>query len=617
MPKRYTEFILPDQETPSDNYIDAGGYADGNEYLIVSSLYAPNSNMDTDRTDECKYYDEHEIITMIGGGNSGSGNAQFAMILDGSGSITSGDWTIMRNGVADAIRNCLPHDGSVELTVIQFSTGPAANARVEIAPIVINAANFESVATTVQGISQLNGRTPVYAGIDLATTTLFASPNFASYPRKVINLVTDGAPNEGSPTPQQAAINSRNNLISTLGMTPDEDEFDIEFVGSADISWFRDNIAWPEPGYDNWPPTGPGWIRQVSSYTEFSATICEKFELIFGGMYVPRFAFEFDAVDGTGLFLNGMDQLPPTADANGPYYGNCEEPVIFDGSGSHDNDESGLTIVQYDWKFFSGDTWHNDIGAYPSYTYNTPGTYMVSLRVTDNEGATDEVSVFVDITCDGDDDDDDDDTDARIVMENAYPCDEDTYFAYLKAENIPVDVCSVEVSLSWDPDVVSIVDVDDGEFETLVPYLDNVAGTLNILAYNTVTPAFTGDFNIARIEFGATGDTDDNCPLVISESLLLTCDPVPDEVIHAAVNGMALICGPNGGTTDCDGDMNGDTSINSADVRYLALHIAGDPAYSILYAEGDVNSDLSINSADVRYLALFLAGDPNYDPLCP
>jgi hypothetical protein len=68
---------------------------------------------------------------------------------------------------------------------------------------------------------------------------------------------------------------------------------------------------------------------------------------------------------------------------------------------------------------------------------------------------------------------------------------------------------------------------------------------------------------------------------------------------------------------NADGDMNDDGLVNSADVRYLALNIVGDPAYDPLYSPGDVNSDGLINSADVRYLALFLVGDPAYTPLYP
>ena len=44
------------------------------------------------------------------------------MVLDGSGSINEHDWDLMRNGLANAVENesVFPHDGSVELTVIQF-----------------------------------------------------------------------------------------------------------------------------------------------------------------------------------------------------------------------------------------------------------------------------------------------------------------------------------------------------------------------------------------------------------------------------------------------------------------------------------------------------------------
>ena len=47
---------------------------------------------------------------------------QLAMILDGSGSISSSDFNIMKEGLARSIENAsiFPHDGNVELTVIQF-----------------------------------------------------------------------------------------------------------------------------------------------------------------------------------------------------------------------------------------------------------------------------------------------------------------------------------------------------------------------------------------------------------------------------------------------------------------------------------------------------------------
>jgi large repetitive protein len=81
----------------------------------------------------------------------------------------------------------------------------------------------------------------------------------------------------------------------------------------------------------------------------------------------------------------------PAADAGGPYEAallNTE--VAFDGSASSDPNGS---ITDYSWNF--GDGSPNDSGADlsgPSHTYttpSTPGSYTVTLTVTDNDGNTD------------------------------------------------------------------------------------------------------------------------------------------------------------------------------------------------------------------------------------
>ena len=78
--------------------------------------------------------------------------------------------------------------------------------------------------------------------------------------------------------------------------------------------------------------------------------------------------------------------LPPIPDINNPYYQDicvgCKP--YFDGSTSYDQDEDGNSVETYYWKYFGGDSWHND-GAEPNHTYNTAGVYYVSLRVRDDE----------------------------------------------------------------------------------------------------------------------------------------------------------------------------------------------------------------------------------------
>ena len=67
--------------------------------------------------------------------------------------------------------------------------------------------------------------------------------------------------------------------------------------------------------------------------------------------------------------------------------------VAFDGSGSSD---PGGSIASYSWNF--GDGSPAGSGATPQHTYAAPGTYQVTLTVTDNQGATGHVTKAVTVT---------------------------------------------------------------------------------------------------------------------------------------------------------------------------------------------------------------------------
>jgi len=82
----------------------------------------------------------------------------------------------------------------------------------------------------------------------------------------------------------------------------------------------------------------------------------------------------------------------PVAIPGGPYTGNVNVPVTFDGSASYDSDGGELT---YAWDFGDGTTGE---GMTPQHTYAMAGTYTVSLTVTDNDQKSDTASTTATIS---------------------------------------------------------------------------------------------------------------------------------------------------------------------------------------------------------------------------
>lgn len=68
----------------------------------------------------------------------------------------------------------------------------------------------------------------------------------------------------------------------------------------------------------------------------------------------------------------------PICNAGGPYIATAGVPVTFDGTGSSGGG-SGVVITSYAWNFGDGMT---GVGAAPSHSYLFPGTYTVTLTVT-------------------------------------------------------------------------------------------------------------------------------------------------------------------------------------------------------------------------------------------
>jgi len=269
-----------------------------------------------------------------------SAPTQLVCILDGSTSITDQNWSTFTHGLADAIKSSsFPHDGSVELTIIQFGGQKSSsyyNARIECGgPRIVTDANYSIIANSIwtnenQMIQQYTGYpptahitsyTPLSCGIRRVNDFLISSANYHDY-KHVICLITDGAPNckgniypigsdagrykidiqpSGDPTAldysrgKTDAENARTETINNV--LKQKDEFDALVIHGKKygdepsfpdlVSWLKQSIAWP--GNYQWledqeTPPGPGWVRVVNSWDDFPQAIQKMFNVLFNGI---------------------------------------------------------------------------------------------------------------------------------------------------------------------------------------------------------------------------------------------------------------------------------------------------------------------------------------------
>jgi uncharacterized protein YegL len=256
----------------------------------------------------------------------GNAKIQLCMVIDGSGSISGTEWTTVKNGVADAIRNQVPHDGSVELSIIQFGySSTSGYAKIETPPTVVTSANYETIASNVTAMAHGAGNTPMAHGLYLGWTTIKSSINFATSTRQIINLATDGIPNirnnnATSDLDGSGGTNAYDDVIAVANyaVTQGLDELDAEGIGISNSSrdWLSSYVVRPQPG-NLAPPFTAGWIRVVANSSVFAQTVGEKFTVVLSDLNPPNItdvyqqpaAGNVTPTDSVNVFANVTDDL--------------------------------------------------------------------------------------------------------------------------------------------------------------------------------------------------------------------------------------------------------------------------------------------------------------------
>jgi hypothetical protein len=221
-----------------------------------------------------------------------------------------------------------------------------------------------------------------YTGSKLYTLIKF---NISSVPSDaVINSATLHLyylkdPEEGNPAGQTLEIhrilNNWNEGIVTWNIQPAHNQTATSsaIVPDTPYVWMTWNVTSDVQSFVNSAKTNYGWkIIDIVNSSDTPYFYSKEYNSL-----IPYLEIDYTSAE---------KNIPPTAEANGPYTGYVNHEMIFNGSGSTDSDGS---ITGYRWD------WNNDgifdtgwlTSSITSHTFTTSGTYIVKLQVKDNDNA--------------------------------------------------------------------------------------------------------------------------------------------------------------------------------------------------------------------------------------
>ncbi len=159
------------------------------------------------------------------------------------------------------------------------------------------------------------------------------------------------------------------------------------------------------------------------------------------------------------------------------------------------------------------------------------------------------------------------------------------------------NIGSCDLTLSYDPLIAIVSDVDGGDFDSLQANLEDAAdGVIRIGAYQISNPGLNGDVVLAEVTFMTMGEVGASTVLDLEVTTLKDVTPECNPIPYLVEDGSFTVL--------LKGDANGDGRIDMADCMYLAKHILSLSGFEqIVEAAVDVNGDGEIDMADCMYLA--------------
>jgi adhesin HecA-like repeat protein len=175
--------------------------------------------------------------------------------------------------------------------------------------------------------------------------------------------------------------------------------------------------------------------------------------------------------------------------------------------------------------------------------------------------------------------------------------------------NNVVNVGVVRIDIHYDPSVVWVVDVADGDFDFITSSIDNAAGVVRIGAMQVASSGLNGDVLLAEVTLQAKGGLGNTSALSIDIKELKDATPQCNPIQAGVEDGIF--------TVSClCGDVNGDGNVLLDDAMYLMKHCVNEPGFEqINECASDVNCNGAIEMADAMYLAKHCVGMQGFEKL--
>jgi hypothetical protein len=176
------------------------------------------------------------------------------------------------------------------------------------------------------------------------------------------------------------------------------------------------------------------------------------------------------------------------------------------------------------------------------------------------------------------------------------------------------DVGAVDVTLTYDPDVVRVVSVSDGGMDcTYTNTEEKGVGWIRVGATQGSSQGMNGSFTLLNVTLEPIG-TGKSCTLALSVATFK--DDTPDGTAMSYTVSSGTYSTPPTPPPFINGDVNDDGVCDIADGAYLANHLIGVTGYeTINVEEADVNGDGEICVHDAMYLTKHVMDETGFENL--